>query len=184
MQVRNSLAISSCSQEESQNTKPSLIFVPDSQIIQYTLAIERSPSLYHFHIVLKGCVAVASARAEFVAWTLYRVRLENFHFSSKLHSPNRSATSKPLSGSLAMVGDSEPLELTSYVQVALSETRKLLFSSACDEILIKDWALLNISCHPILVPSVRKQNKLEKIASRAWCCMPVIPAFRSRLGSL
>lgn len=48
-------------------------------------------------------------------------------FSSKPHSPSSEATSKPLSGSLAMVGDSETLELTSHVQVALSETRKLLF---------------------------------------------------------
>lgn len=44
-----------------------------------------------------------------------------------LFSRSCKATSKPLSGSLAMVGDSETLELTSHVQVALSETRKLLF---------------------------------------------------------
>lgn len=102
------------------------------------------------------------------------------HFSSKLHLVAKQRANPDLDRWLWWGTQS----LTSHVQVTLSETKKPLFTSACDDILIKDGTLLSISCHPIPVASIRKLNKLEEITSRAWCCMPAIPAFRSRLGSL
>lgn len=81
------LEIAHCPQEESQSTKPSFIFVSDSQDVQYTFAIERNSSLCHFHIILKKYVAIASGEQSLLH-ELCIVLLENFRFSSRLHSPS------------------------------------------------------------------------------------------------